>query len=215
VGAITSIAIGPVRPSPPSQRHPGHCINIPDVVGACGDRTPATVPHTASRQRRPRVLMRTAIEQATSAPPPSKAPLDAHRTRHDAPPDVRFARTAVYSATLYTMPLHVDEIVRHACKLSPPWPIKGGAVPQPQGEDGQPTLERFPLSPRYLHSPQSIPLGPGGLISSPASLVAPLCKHHGATQYSVPSTPLLDVRPPAETRIKPSVTNCLAPAIER
>jgi hypothetical protein len=25
------------------------------------------------------------------------------------------------------------EIVRHACKLLPPWPIKGGAVPQPQG----------------------------------------------------------------------------------
>jgi hypothetical protein len=25
------------------------------------------------------------------------------------------------------------EIVRHACKLLPPWPIKGGAVPQPRG----------------------------------------------------------------------------------
>jgi hypothetical protein len=25
------------------------------------------------------------------------------------------------------------KIVRHACKLLPPWPIKGGAVPQPQG----------------------------------------------------------------------------------
>jgi hypothetical protein len=24
-------------------------------------------------------------------------------------------------------------IVRHACKLPPPWPIKGGVVPQPQG----------------------------------------------------------------------------------
>jgi hypothetical protein len=23
--------------------------------------------------------------------------------------------------------------VRHACKLPSPWPIKGGAVPQPQG----------------------------------------------------------------------------------
>jgi hypothetical protein len=55
--------------------------------------------------------MRTAIEQATSTPPPSKPLLDAHRTRHDAPPDARFARTAVYSTTLYTMLLHVDEIV--------------------------------------------------------------------------------------------------------
>jgi hypothetical protein len=25
------------------------------------------------------------------------------------------------------------EIVRHTCKLLPPWPIKGGAVPQPRG----------------------------------------------------------------------------------
>jgi hypothetical protein len=40
VGAVTSVAIGPVRPSPPSRRHPGHCITIPDVVEACGDRTP-------------------------------------------------------------------------------------------------------------------------------------------------------------------------------
>jgi hypothetical protein len=37
---VTSVAIGPVRPSPPSQRHPDHCITIPDAVGACGDRTP-------------------------------------------------------------------------------------------------------------------------------------------------------------------------------
>jgi hypothetical protein len=40
VGAVTSVAIGLVRPSPPSQRHPGHCTNIPDAVEACDDRTP-------------------------------------------------------------------------------------------------------------------------------------------------------------------------------
>jgi hypothetical protein len=62
-------------------------------------------------------------------PPPSKPLLDVHRTRHDAPPEARFARSAAYSATLYTIPLRVDEIVWHACKLQPPWPIKGGAVP--------------------------------------------------------------------------------------
>jgi hypothetical protein len=50
-------------------------------------------------------------------------------TRHDALPEAGFARTAVYSMALYTMPLHVGEIVWHACKLLPPWPIKGGAVP--------------------------------------------------------------------------------------
>jgi hypothetical protein len=42
--AVTSITIGPVRPSPPSRRHPGHCIAIPDAVEACGNRTPPRQP---------------------------------------------------------------------------------------------------------------------------------------------------------------------------
>jgi hypothetical protein len=46
-------------------------------------------------------------------------------------------------------------------------------------------------------------------------LVAPLCKHHGATQHSASNATLLDVRPAAETRIKPVSLCCLAPAIER
>jgi hypothetical protein len=29
-----------------------------------------------------------------------------------------------------------DKTVQHACKLPPPWPIKGGVVPWPQGDDG-------------------------------------------------------------------------------
>jgi hypothetical protein len=114
------------------RRHPGHCITIPDAVESCGDGTPPRqlrYPRTTSRQRHPRVFTRAVAERETSAPPPSKPLLDAHRTRHDAPPEARFARMAVYSVTLYTMPLHVGEIVRHACKLPPPWPIKVGAVP--------------------------------------------------------------------------------------
>jgi hypothetical protein len=91
-------------------------------------------------------------------------------------------------------------IVRHTCKLLPPWPIKGGAVPRPQGtrDNGQRSPTRSPPSPRYWHSPQSIPLGLGGLASSPTTLVAPLYEHHGAKQYSALSTPLLDVRPRPE-----------------
>jgi hypothetical protein len=87
--------------------------------------------------------------------------------------------------------------VRHACKLPPPWPIKGGAVPQPQGtrDDRQRSPSRSLPSPRYWHFPQSKPLGLGGPASSPTTLVAPLYQHHGAKQYSAPSTPLLDIRP--------------------
>jgi hypothetical protein len=64
-------------------------------------------------------------------PPPSKPLLDGYRAHHDAPPDARFARTAVYSMALRIMQVHVDKTMQHACKLPPPWPIKGGAVPQP------------------------------------------------------------------------------------
>jgi hypothetical protein len=46
---------------------------------------------------------------------------------------------------LYAMPLHVDKTVRHACKLLPPWPIKGGAVPQPQGAMDNAHLHAFRL----------------------------------------------------------------------
>jgi hypothetical protein len=38
------------------------------------------------------------------------------------------------------------KIVRHTCKLLSPWPIKGEAVPQPQGDDGRRSLTRFPPS---------------------------------------------------------------------
>jgi hypothetical protein len=148
VGAVTSIAIGPVRPSPPSRRHPSHFITIPDAVAACDDRTPPRQPLclTASCQQHPRVLTWTALERATSTPPPSKPLLNAHRTCHDAPPEVRFARTTVYFVALHAMPPHLARTVRHACKLLPPWPLKGEAVPQPQGDNERRSLTRFPPS---------------------------------------------------------------------
>jgi hypothetical protein len=70
------------------------------------------------------------------------------------------------------------KIVWHTCKLLPPWPIKGGEVPQPQGtrDDGQRSPTRSPPSPRYWHLPQSIPMGLGDLSSSPTTLVAPFLR---------------------------------------
>jgi hypothetical protein len=38
-GTVFSVAVSPVRPSPPLQRHAGYCDDIPNVVGAHGDRT--------------------------------------------------------------------------------------------------------------------------------------------------------------------------------
>jgi hypothetical protein len=77
------------------------------------------------------------------------------------------------------------EIVRHACNLLPPWPIKGGAALQPQGETdtGRWTADAHTLSafPTILALASINPLGLGGHAFSPASLVAtplraPRCK---------------------------------------
>jgi hypothetical protein len=87
--------------------------------------------------------------------------------------------------------------------------------PGRRGTTNSRVLTHFPPSPRYWHSASIKPQGPGGLTSSPATLVAPLCKHNNATQYNTLSAPLLDVRPTAGTRIKPVSSCCLAPAIER
>jgi hypothetical protein len=98
-------------------------------------------------------------------------------------------------------------IVWHACKSLSPWPIKGRVIRSHRRKTGQHmathdgglrTHTRIPPSPRYWHLPQSIPLGLGGQASSPSTLVAPLYEHHGATQYSASSTPLLDVWPRPE-----------------
>jgi hypothetical protein len=131
-GPVTPVAISPVRPSPPSPTPSRPLHHRPRRCGSVRRRdaaTPAIMPRTTSRRWRPRVLTRAATKQATPTPPPSKPLLDAHRTCHDALPEERFTRTAISSTMLYTMTLHIDEIVRHTCKLSPPWPIKGGAVP--------------------------------------------------------------------------------------
>jgi hypothetical protein len=122
VRRVSSVTIGPVRPSPPSRHHPGHCSAIPLRCGSAGRQdaaTPAAVPLTTSRQLHPRVSVRMTTEREAPTPPPSKPLLDGYRARHGAPPEARFARTAVYSATLYAMPSHVARTVRHACKLPP------------------------------------------------------------------------------------------------
>jgi hypothetical protein len=124
VRRISPVTIGPVRPSPPPQRHPEHCSATPDVVEVPGDKTPpprllcALRPY-APCQLHPRVSVRTTTKREISTPPPSKPPLDEHRACHDAPPEARFARTAVYSTTLCDIPPHVVSTVWHAYKLPP------------------------------------------------------------------------------------------------
>jgi hypothetical protein len=43
-GTVLSVAVSPVRPSPPLQHHAGCCDDIPDVVGVHGDGTSPRLP---------------------------------------------------------------------------------------------------------------------------------------------------------------------------
>jgi hypothetical protein len=138
--------------------HPRHCRTTPDTVttsrrcwGARGQdvATTATVSRTGpvngtlesvhyggQSTNRYTVTLEAAPVRAQDAPRRlnrSRIHQDGHQLRG----------TASHTSTL-------REIVRHACKLLPPWPIKGGAVPQPRGQDdGQQSLTRSPPSPRY------------------------------------------------------------------
>jgi hypothetical protein len=102
-------------PSRALQHHPRHW----GSTGRPDTATPATVHLTTSRQPHPRVSVRTTTREEAPTPLPSKPLLDGYRARHDALPEARFARTAVNSTTLHTMPLHVIRTVRHDCKLPP------------------------------------------------------------------------------------------------
>jgi hypothetical protein len=88
--------------------------------------------------------------------------------------------------------------VQHTCKLLSPWPIKGRAIPQLQG--GRRTTITRTLSAfttiLALASINTSGTWRPDLLSRHAC--SPLYEHHGATQYSAPSTPLLDVRPRPE-----------------
>jgi hypothetical protein len=140
-GTVFSAAISPVQPSPPLQRQ-------------C-DATPGTVATSPTLLRRTGIGCRHARHCASYGPPstpPSSRPAGSGRTSN------------LYATTLEAAPVQAQDspqrpnrskihrdgrqfrgtachafthrrIVRHACKLLSPWPIKGGAVPQPQGTD--------------------------------------------------------------------------------
>jgi hypothetical protein len=136
-GAVFSVAVSPVRPSPPLQRRAGYCDDVPDAVGEHGDGTsharhctsygpPLTAPSS-----RPADGGRTASLYATTL---EVAPVRAQDTprrpnRSKIRQDGRQLRdTARHASTR-------RRIVRHTCKLLSPWPIKGRAIPLPQGDD--------------------------------------------------------------------------------
>jgi hypothetical protein len=124
--------------------HPRHCRTTPDTVATsqrCWDvrgqdiATTATVPRTGPRQRHPRTGP--PRRQSTNC---YTAALEAAPVRaQDAPRRLNRSGIRQDGRQLCSTVRHTStrrEIVRHACKLLPPWPIKGGAAPQPRGEGG-------------------------------------------------------------------------------
>jgi hypothetical protein len=123
--------------------YPRHCCTTPDTVATsqhCWDvwgqdiATTATVPRTDPRQWHPR------------AGPPRRqstnrytANLEAIPIRaQDAPRRLNRSGIRQDGCQLRSTVRHTStrrEIVRHACKLLFPWPIKGGAAPQPRGHE--------------------------------------------------------------------------------
>jgi hypothetical protein len=122
VGRVSSAISGPVWLSLPLHYHPKHCCTIPGVVVSPERQdiaTIATVRPPTLRQPNPRAGVRTMTKQEVSTVPPSKSPLDGHRTRRDAPPGARFARTIHSSMALHTIPPYVARTVRHDYKPPP------------------------------------------------------------------------------------------------
>jgi hypothetical protein len=191
-----------VRPSPPLPHHAGHCGNIPVLLGCTGTRHRHNG-HCAtygSRQQHPRTGL--PRRQSTNR---YTATLEAAPVRaQDAPRRLNRSGIGQDGRQLRSTVRHTStrrEIVQRACKMLPPWPIKGGAATQPQGTD---TGRRIAIT-HSLSAFSAIlalasikPLGLGGHASSPASLVATPLRAPRCEEYSAPSTPLLDVRPRPE-----------------
>jgi hypothetical protein len=202
-GTVFFVAISPARPSPPLQCHSGHFNTIPDAVKAHGDRTS---PRLLLCLVRPPV--NGSLEPARRRRP-NKQPLRHHpRSRscraQDSPQRPNRSKICQDGRQLRGSARHAStrrKIVRHACKLLSPWPIKGGAVPQPQGTDTRRrttltcTLSAFTT----ILALTSISISGTWRTSLLSRLTCstPL-QAHGASQYSALSTPLLDVRPRSE-----------------
>jgi hypothetical protein len=130
--AVTSDQRGASPPSPLAlSGHPGHCNAIPDIVEAWGDKTP---PRPLLCLVRPPVSC--TLESAHGRRPNGR--LLRHHPRSRSWTDTRHAMTPRQgqdsqgrpsTPQLHAIPSHVARIVWHACKLPPPWPIKGGADP--------------------------------------------------------------------------------------
>jgi hypothetical protein len=192
-----------VRPSPPLLHHAGRCGDVSVLLGRTGTRHRHNG-HCATYGLPVNGTLELAHHGGRSTSYYAAALEAAPVRAQDAPRRLNWSGIRQDGRQLHSTVRHTAiciEIVQRACKLLPPWPIKGGAAPQPQGTD----TGRRSATTRSLSAFSTIlalasikPLGLGGHASSPASLVATPLRAPRCEQYSAPSTPLLDVRPRPE-----------------
>jgi hypothetical protein len=138
-----------VRPSPPLLHHARRCGDIPALLGRaetrhCHNGHCATygLPANGTLELAPPRRRSTNYYAATLEAAPVRAQdaprcLSGSGIRQDSH---QFHRTVRHTIARI-------KIVLCACKLHPPWPIKGGAGPQPQGTDtGRRTANALTLS---------------------------------------------------------------------
>jgi hypothetical protein len=134
-GSVIPVAVNPVRPSPPLPHHAGHYDDIPTLLERAGTRhrhdchyaaygSPVNGTLESAHGRRPN-------DQPLRRHPRDRSCMSTGRTTTPRLGRIRqdgrqFRGTARHGSTR-------TKIVRHTCKLLPPWPIKGGAVLQPRG----------------------------------------------------------------------------------
>jgi hypothetical protein len=154
--------------SPPSLStlcgHPRHCDATPGIVTT----SQTLLKHTGTGRRHARHCTTYGLPLT----PPSNRPAGGGRTANlytntlevapvqarDSPRHPNRSKICQDGRQLRGTARHAftrKRIVRHSCKLPSPWPIKGGAIPQPQG--GEDRDERhshaFRLSLRHWHLP--------------------------------------------------------------
>jgi hypothetical protein len=130
-GSVIPVAVNPVRPCLPLPHQARHCGNISALLGHAGTRRLHNS-HCASYGSPVNCTLESAHYggQSTNR---YTATLEAAPVRaQDAPRRLNRSGIRQDGRQLHGTARHTPtrrEIVRHACKLLPPWPIKGGAAP--------------------------------------------------------------------------------------
>jgi hypothetical protein len=132
---VIPVAVSPAQPSPPLPHHTGRCGDIPVLLGRTGTRHRHKA-HCVTYGLPVNDTLELAHHIGRSTNHCATALEIAPVRAQDAPRRLNRSRIRQDGRQLHSSIRHTAtriEIVQRACKMFPPWPIKGGAAPQPQG----------------------------------------------------------------------------------